>query len=89
MGTKLWIMPACWGLPNASPFVVKVQAWLRMADIPHETLELRGPARSATGKVPYLDRVLESSNLVAYCERLREEFFPEMTAALPEARRQT
>ena len=52
----LWVMPRCWGLPNASPFVMKLQTWLRMAEVPHETKELTRPPRSPSGKVPYLER---------------------------------
>ncbi|MCB9763254.1 MAG: glutathione S-transferase family protein [Alphaproteobacteria bacterium] len=52
---KLHIMPPCWGLPSASPFVLKLQTWLRVVDIPHETCVLSGPPRSPTGKVPYIE----------------------------------
>lgn len=51
-----WQMPPCWGLPNASPFCMKLETWLRMAGIPYEAKSLTGPPKSASGKVPYLER---------------------------------
>lgn len=51
-----WQMPPCWGLPNASPFCMKLETWLRMAKIPYEARQLAGPPRSASGKVPYVER---------------------------------
>jgi glutathione S-transferase len=45
-----------WGLPNLSPFCVKLETWLRMAELPYEAHALRGPPRSKTGKLPYIER---------------------------------
>ncbi|MBM4364533.1 MAG: glutathione S-transferase family protein [Deltaproteobacteria bacterium] len=35
---------------------MKVETWLRMAGIPYEHRPLQAPARSSTGKVPYIER---------------------------------
>ena len=56
------------GLCSASPFVVKLCTWLRMAQIPHHYEPLRSLPRSRTGKVPYLTfpdgRILEDSQVI-------------------------
>lgn len=51
-----WQLEPVWGLPNASPFCMKLETWLRMAALPYEARTLTGPPRSSTGKVPYLER---------------------------------
>jgi glutathione S-transferase len=52
----LWQMPSIWGLPNPSPFCMKLEAWLRMAGIPHVAQAIEGRPKSASGKVPYIER---------------------------------
>jgi len=61
------------GLPDASPFVLKLETWLRMAGLPYRTE--RGDTRKAPkGKIPYLadgDRLIgDSSHIIDY---LREK----------------
>ncbi len=48
-------LPPLWGAPSASPFVVKLLTWLRMAEIPYEAPPLAGPPRSPTKKMPYVE----------------------------------
>jgi glutathione S-transferase len=61
-------LPAIWGSPSPSPFAIKLLTWLRMAGVPHVLRPLRGPPRSATGKIPYVvladGRTLHDSGLV-------------------------
>jgi glutathione S-transferase len=52
----LWQMQPLWGLPNASPFCMKVETWLRMAGLPYERREITGPPKSKSGKIPYIER---------------------------------
>lgn len=49
----LYQPPAAWGEPSMSPFAIKLQCYLRMADIPYET---RPPNlfKAPKGKVPYV-----------------------------------
>lgn len=43
------------GLPNASPFCMKLETWLRMAGLPY-TLDNRGDVfKAPKGKLPYVD----------------------------------
>jgi glutathione S-transferase len=61
-------LPATWGAPSPSPFVIKLLTWLRMAEIEHEMVRLRSPPRSTTGKIPYVElpdgRRLADSGLI-------------------------
>jgi len=52
----LWQMSRIWGIPNPSPFCMKVETWLRMAGIPYEPRALTGPPKSSTRKVPFIER---------------------------------
>ncbi len=46
-------LPA-WGTPDFSPFVIKLETWLRITGVPYE--RRRGnPMRAPKGKVPYVD----------------------------------
>jgi glutathione S-transferase len=51
---KLHQFPPVWGLPNASPFCLKVETYLRMAGLPFETVVAVNPARAPKGKLPYI-----------------------------------
>jgi glutathione S-transferase len=58
--------PAAWGIPNPSPFCVKLETYLRMADIPYRTARpsVRGMPK---GKVPYVvdgGRAIGDSGLI-------------------------
>lgn len=61
-------MPSIWGLPNASPFCMKLETWLRMAGVPYVTKPMDGPPKSASGKLPYIERpdgtILSDSSVI-------------------------
>jgi len=42
------------GLPNPSPFCMKLETYLRLAGLPYTVHTLRGRPGSATGKAPYI-----------------------------------
>jgi len=70
----LWQMQPLWGLPNGSPFCMKVETWLRMAGLPYETRSLQGPPKSPTRKIPYIERpdgsvLCDSSTIIATLTR--------------------
>ena len=79
----LYQFPPGFGLPNASPFCMKVETYLRMAGIPHR-LDNRGLLTKAPkGKLPFIDddgeRVADSSFIIAY---LKEKYGDPLDAAL-------
>jgi glutathione S-transferase len=57
------------GLPNASPFCMKLETWLRMAGLPYRAPEMRLSAlgRAPKGKMPYIidgDKTISDSTFV-------------------------
>jgi glutathione S-transferase len=60
--------PGGWGLCSPSPFAVKLETFLRIAEVPYTTAPLSGPPKSPTGKFPYLalpdGRVLADSSVI-------------------------
>ncbi len=51
-----------WGLPNASPFCMKVENYLRMANLPYRTQTVFNPAKGPKGMLPY---IVDGGNTVA------------------------
>lgn len=69
-------LPPVWGTPSPSPFVIKLLTWMRMAGVEHELLPLRGPPRSSTRKIPYVELpggeiVTDSGHIIARLARDR------------------
>lgn len=82
-------LPPIWGTPSPSPFVIKLETWLRMAGIAYEARPLLTPPRSRTGKIPYVEmpdgRVLHDSALII--ETLGRERGVDLDAGLDPAER--
>lgn len=51
---KLHQFPPVWGLPNASPFCMKLETYLRMAQLPYVRVAA-SPRGAPTGKLPYIE----------------------------------
>ncbi len=52
----LYQFDPAFGLPNASPFCLKLETWLRMAGLPYQAPEMRLSAlgKAPKGKMPYI-----------------------------------
>jgi len=50
----LFQFPPALGLPNASPFCLKMEAYLRLAGIDYKTEYVSNPAKGPKGKLPYI-----------------------------------
>jgi glutathione S-transferase len=64
---KLHQYQPSWGLPNASPFCLKLETYLRMAKIPFECTHHAHPRKAPKGKLPYIedkDQKVADSNLI-------------------------
>jgi glutathione S-transferase len=65
----LWQYRPALGLPNASPFCMKVETWLRMSGLEYTTRNAFAPNKAPLGKLPYADfdgrRVPDSSSIIA------------------------
>lgn len=78
-----------WGLPNASPFCMKVETYLRFRGIPYKVVP-SGPRKSPTGKIPFIMEdgrsITDSEAIIHHFER-REPVH--LDAGLSEAERAT
>ncbi len=79
---KLYQFARTWGIPNLGQFNVKVETYMRMADIPYElveTLPLKGPK----GKLPYIEdngkKIADSTFII---EHLKETYGDSLDSAL-------
>jgi glutathione S-transferase len=67
----LYQAPRLWGLPNPSPFCVKVELWLRLAGVPY-TSRVGLPVRAPRGKVPWIEhegqQIADSEEILRYLE---------------------
>ena len=52
---KLYQFPPAFGLPNASPFCMKLETWLRMAGLPYECPRDADLRKAPKGKFPYVE----------------------------------
>jgi glutathione S-transferase len=52
---KLIQFPAAFGLPNLSPFCIKVEMLLKMAGLDYETIVTGNPSRGPKGKLPAIE----------------------------------
>ena len=51
----LYTTPSLWGLPSISPACMKLETWLRMANIPHQTIRAVDLSKAPKGKIPFVD----------------------------------
>jgi glutathione S-transferase len=66
---KLYQYNPTFGLPNASPFCLKLETYLRMAGLPYETprFAMREFSKAPKGKLPYIDdngKIVADSTLI-------------------------
>ena len=55
------------GLPNPSPFCMKLETYLRLAGLPYVVHTVKGRPASGTGKAPYIDidgKIMADSGLI-------------------------
>lgn len=51
---KLYQFPTAWGLPNFSPFCMRLETYLRMVGLPYESVYVSNPRKAPKGKLPYI-----------------------------------
>jgi hypothetical protein len=52
---KLYQFPAAWGLPNPSPYCMKLEVYMRLAEIPYEIVTWQDPRKAPKGKLPMIE----------------------------------
>ena len=55
MTIKLYQFPPALELPNASPFCMKLETYLRMAGLPFESVYTLNLRRAPKGKLPFIN----------------------------------
>jgi len=88
MSITLYQFPTAFGLPNASPFCMKVETYLRMASIVYTARNGMYLMRAPKKKLPYIDhdgRIVADSHLII--DHLKSAFGDPLDAALTAAQR--
>jgi glutathione S-transferase len=63
----LYQFPTSFDLPNTSPFCMKLETYLRMANIAYEIKIVQNPARAPKGKLPFIKddgKVIADSSII-------------------------
>lgn len=85
---KVYHLPGRWGLMSVSPFCLKLDALLRMMDIPHQSITAATPFGGPKKKAPWIEhegrKIGDSSFITTY---LIERFGKDPDAALTPAQR--
>lgn len=67
---RLHQYPPMFGIPNPSPFCMKVETWLRMTKLPFEIVRVVDPRKGPKGKVPWIEdkgrTVADSAFIIEY-----------------------
>lgn len=67
---KLVQFPSMFGVPNMSPYCMKVETFMRITGIPYEVVQEMNPGNSPKGKLPYIihrgKKVPDSSFILEY-----------------------
>lgn len=85
---KLYQFPPAFGLPNPSPFCMKLECFLRMTGIAYQTVRITDPRKGPKGKGPFVEidgqRIGDSALIV---EHLKKRYGVDPDAHLSKAER--
>lgn len=67
---KLHQFPPCWNLPNASPFCMKLETFLKMTNLPYQVVNVMDPRKAPKGKLPFIEengkKIADSGIIIDY-----------------------
>lgn len=73
MSIKLHQFPTALGVPNLSPFCMKVEVWLRLAGLDYEIKWTPNPGKGPKGKLPFIrddgNVIADSQHIIEYLEK--------------------
>lgn len=72
-----------WGLPDASPFVIKLELWMKMAGVEYQTVVDGDTRKAPKGKLPYIKlngETIGDSELII--DKLKQQFDLKIDAEL-------
>lgn len=64
---KLYQFSRLWGLPNISPFCMKIETFLRMSNIEYKIRSINNPYKAPKGKLPFIkdgEKTVPDSELI-------------------------
>jgi glutathione S-transferase len=79
--------PAAFGLPNLSPFCIKVELYMKMAGLPYKTA-IGDPRKAPKGKIPWIDDdgvIVADSSFIF--DHFRKKYGDKLDAPLGQAHR--
>ncbi len=79
----LYQFPPYFDLPNMSPFCMKVETYLKLANIPYENKYVANPRKSPKGKFPFIkdgDQIIADSEIII--DYLKERYGDPLDANL-------
>ena len=77
--------PTSYGVPNTSPFCMKLETYCRMANLPFEIKVVRDPRKAPKGKLPFIkdgDMLLADSGIII--DYLKQKYGDTLDAHLTE-----
>jgi glutathione S-transferase len=81
-------IPGAWGLPTVGPFSLKLEAWLRIVELPYEVVIEPTPFKGPKGKLPWIEhegrKIGDSGFIIEY---LGQRFGCDPNAGLSAAER--
>jgi len=84
----LYQAPRAFGVPNPSPFCIKLETWLRFAELPYRMVPCPDPRRGPKGKIPFVkvggETIGDSEFIIA---ALRERYDVDLDRGMPAADR--
>lgn len=77
--------PQSWNLPNPSPFCLKVETFLRMANIPYKSQYILDPKQSPSKQLPFITddgkALADSSRIIRYLQEHYHDIDKQLSAA--------
>ena len=64
---KLYQFSRLWALPNISPFCMKIETYLRLANLEYKTRSINNPYKAPKGKLPFIkdgEKTIPDSELI-------------------------
>lgn len=85
-GLKAYHLPGGWGLPSVSPFCLKLDAFLRMNGVEHQSVTVAAPFGGPKRKAPWIEhegrKIGDSTFIIDYlADRLALDPHPGLTPA--------
>ena len=85
---KVYLFDTAWGLPNPSPFCIKLETYLKMTGLPHEVIREADTRKGPKKKIPFVEddgELIGDSEFII--EHLRRKHGDSVDGGLDDAQR--